>query len=188
MTLRQELSKLLSIVNKDHKGFTLIELLVGLAITGAIGGGIVTTIIQTNDTVIRNRNHLDCVIRVHQAGYWIQVDTKAARTVELDPGDTGLPVTLNWYDWEDREFEVTYDVVADELQRNLSINGSEVSTMTIASSVVSGSPSTSCRFVDTDAPPDGMGDVLVFTLTVTEGSAQNQKTETRIFKFEPKAG
>lgn len=181
------LSKLHSIFHKDQKGFTLVELLVGLVLTGAIGGGIATTVLQTNDTVIRNRNHLDCVYRVHHAGYWIQVDVKAAYTVEPDPGDTGLPLTLGWYDWDDNEYEVTYDVVDRELIRNFSVDGNTVSISTLASSVVTGPSSTFCEYIDTDDPADGKEDMVVFALTATEGGGKHKKTETRVFEFEPKA-
>jgi len=163
---------------KAQGGVTLVELMVGIAITGAIGGVIVMTIIQLDTVGSSNTNRIVSVNYVQNAGYWIQVDTKVAQTIELDAGDSGLPLILNWVDWDNTEHQVSYSLDGDKLQRIQSINSGSPNVLVVAQSVDAEPDLTNCEFVD------GM---LNFTLTTTEGSGTRGNTETRVFSFKPRA-
>lgn len=172
-----KLSRLLSI-RKSQRGIALMELMVGIAVIGAIGGVMVTTIIQTDAIGTSSRNHIVSVNYVHNAGYWIQVDAKMAQTVHLDDGDSGLPLTLSWVEWDNTKHQVTYALKDDELLRIHSVNSSTPNAISIAQSVNTEPDFTNCEFTD------GM---LNFTLTTSEGYESRMNTETRVFSFKPRA-
>ena len=172
-----KLSKLLSI-KKSQCGVALMELMVGIAVVGAIGGVMVTTIIQTDAIGTSNHNRIVSVNYVHNAGYWIQVDAKMAQTVHLDDGDSGLPLILNWVEWDNTEHQVTYAVKDDELLRIHSVNSSTPNAISIAQSINTSPEFTNCEFDD---------GVLNFTLTTSEGYDSRMNTETRVFSFKPRA-
>ncbi len=181
------ISKLFSILKGDQRGFTLVEMIVGVAIISAISGAAATSITQMNDTVINNRNQLSTISQVQNAGHWIQVDTKTAQKIEVDPGETGLPVKLTRIDWNSTMHEITYEAVNNQLLRHYAVNGVATSTIVIARSIIANPQSTNCQFVDTDPIPDGIGDELVFTVTTTKGVNSYEQTETRVFKFESRS-
>lgn len=168
--------RLISMI-KAQSGAALAELMVGIAITGAIGGVMVMTIIQTDTVGTSNTNRIVSVNYVQNAGYWIQVDTKMAQTIELDAGDSGLPVVLNWVDWDSTEHQVSYSVSGDKLQRIHLINSGSPHVIFVAQSVDTEPNLTNCEFVD---------GVLNFTLTTAEGSGKRGNTETRMFSFKPR--
>ncbi len=170
--------KLLSI-NREESGFTLPELLIGVLLTSVLCSVMAMIIIQTNNVVLTNRNHMVSVNQVHNAGYWIQVDTKMAQTVDVDAGASGLPLTLSWTEWDNTNHEVIYAVQNNTLQRIHSVNNGSPITTAIARSVDPASDMTNCQFVD---------GVLTFKLTSTEGSGPQESSETRTFKFEPRSG
>ncbi len=171
------LRKLSSII-KSQKGIALTELLVGIAITSAIGGVLVMTIIQTDDVGTSSRNRIVSVNYVHNAGYWIQVDAKMAHSIEVDEGDSGLPLTLSWVEWDNTAHQVTYLVADGELQRIHSANSGSPMTIAIARSVDADPDLTNCQYAN---------GVIDFKLTTTEGSGRRANTETRTFSFKPRS-
>ncbi len=170
--------KILSI-NEEEGGFSLPELLMGVLLTSALCSVMAMIIVQTNNVVLTNRNHMVSVNQVHNAGYWIQVDTKMAQTVDVGPGASGLPLTLSWTDWDNTNHEAIYQVQNNTLQRVYTVNSGLPITNEIARSVDSVSDMTNCQFAD---------GILTFKLTSTEGSGSQESRETRVFKFEPRAG
>lgn len=169
-------SKLASL-NNGESGVTLPETLMGLLVSGAICGVMSMILVQTNDVVVASRNHMVTVNDAHNAGYWIQVDTKMAQTVEVDSGPSGLPLTLNWVDWDNTEHEVTYFINEDELNRSHSVNSGSPSVITVAESINTAPILTNCDYVD---------GVLTFTITTTEGNDAHENSETRVLNYEPR--
>lgn len=173
MKLRELLS-----IKKSQMGVALTELMVGIAVVSAIGSVMVATIVQTDAIGTSSHNRIVSVNHVHNAGYWIQVDTKMAQTIHLDNGDSGLPLILNWVEWDNAEHQVTYTVTNDELLRIQSVNSSTPNAISIAQSVNMAPDFTNCEFAD---------GVLNFTLTTSEGNGSHMNTETRVFSFKPRA-
>ncbi len=170
--------KVLSI-GKDESGFSLPELLMGLLLTTSLCTVIAAILVHTNNVVLTNRNHMVTVNQVHNAGYWIQVDTKMAQTIDVDPGTSGLPLILSWTEWDNTNHEVVFELQNSSLQRTHTINSGPSSIHEIARSVDPASDMTNCQFVD---------GILTFKLTSTEGSGPQESSETRTFKFEPRSG
>ncbi|NQT74130.1 MAG: hypothetical protein HQ553_15410 [Chloroflexi bacterium] len=167
----------ISLINKEESGLTLPDTLMGLIVSGAICGVMSVIIVQTNDIVVDNRNHMVTVNQAHNAGYWIQVDTKVAQTVEVDEGVSGLPLTLSWVDWDNTEHEVTYSTQNNELLRTHTVNSGTPSVLAVAGSIDTAPYQTNCEYVD---------GVLTFTITTTEGSGTHQSSETRVLNYEPR--
>jgi len=167
----------ISLINKEESGVTLPETLMGLLVSAAICGVMSMILVQTNDVVVANRNHMVTINQAHNAGYWIQVDTKMAQTVEVDEGVSGLPLTLSWVNWDNTEHEVTYLIDNDELKRTHSVNSESPNVLTVAKSINTSSSLTNCEYVD---------GVLTFTITTTEGSGTHQSSETRVLNYEPR--
>lgn len=167
----------ISPINKEESGVTLPETLMGLLVSGAICGVMSMILVQTNDVVVANRNHMVTINQAHNAGYWIQVDTKVAQTVEVDEGVSGLPLTLNWVDWDNTEHEVIYSIDADELKRTHSVNDGSPNVTIVAKSIDTAPGLTNCDYVD---------GVLTFTITTTEGNDRHRSSETRVLNYEPR--
>jgi len=89
-------------LQKGEKGFTLIELVIAIAITGLIGAGITTAILQTFNLSSRTTNHMAAVREVQEAGYWVSLYAYTASDIEIT-GDSGFPLVLRWVDFETYE-------------------------------------------------------------------------------------
>ena len=173
------MSHKLSSINKEESGFSLPELLMGLLITSALCTVMAMIIVHSNNVVLTNRNHMVTVNQVHNAGYWINMDSKMAQTIEVDSGASGLPLTISWTEWDNTSHEAVYKVENSTLQRVHTVSSGTPVTNQIARSVDPSPDMTNCQFVD---------GILTFKLTSTEGSHSQESSETRIFKFEPRSG
>ncbi len=171
---------------KGQRGFTLPEMLVGLAIIGGITGVVTMSIVLTMHLTTGSRNQVSALAQTQNARFWIQRDVKMAQVVSpASPSATGLPLVLRWADWDSNvESQVIYDVVDETLARRLLIDGVNSGTTMIAMSVVEGAPSTTCRFIDTD--DDDIRDLVLFTLTITEGAGREEVSETRVLEINPR--
>ena len=172
------IKRMLSAIKNAQNGIALPEVLIGIAITGVISGVMVMTLLQTDDIGTSNRNRMVSVNYVHNAGYWIQVDAKMAHTITVDGSDSGLPLTLNWIEWDNTTHQVTYSLEDGNLQRAHSFNGGTPMANVIAQSVETDSDLTNCQFAD---------GVLTFKLTTTEGNGPRSNTETRVFNYKPRS-
>ncbi len=187
MTLLHKLISFIACINRDNSGFTLTEMLVVVAIMGTISGVTATTIMTINNVVRNSHNEMDAVSQVRNVGHWFQQDCRMAHTIETNGGDpSGLPVTLKWGTWDGTQCEVEYYLDNDELRRlhtrTAPSGGKEVYTTLIASSIMAGSPNTTCRIIDSGSKS---GEVA-FTVTATEGNGKYERSETRIFEVKPR--
>ena len=161
--------------DKAQRGFTLIELLIAITITGFISSGIAMGIMQTIATTTRNSNHTAAIKQVQNIGHWFERDVKMAQEVQVDEGDSGLPLVLSWVGWDGAEYEITYFLEGNELKRSYSVDGGEPSVLLVAESV---DPSlTNCQLV---------GNMLILEVSVTVGVGSGAVTETAVFRAEPR--
>ncbi|MBT4512176.1 MAG: hypothetical protein HOC20_08215 [Chloroflexi bacterium] len=167
-----------SSIDNSQNGLGLIELLVGIAITSLISGVLVMSIIQTDRTVSKNRNHVASVSRVHNAGHWIHTDAQMAQTVEVDDDESGLPLILAWTDWDNEHHQITYAIEEGDLTRSHVIVDGAANKNLVAQSVNISPEMTNCAF---------SSGVLTFKLTVTEGEGPRASSETRVFEVVPRA-
>lgn len=168
-------SKILS-ASRRQNGFTMIEMLVAVAIAGLIGGGVVMSIAQTVNTSAQNSDHTLAVNEFRNAVYWIRHDAKMAQTIQVDAGDSGLPLVLSWVEWDNSQHEITYDLDGGKLIRTKSVDGNE-STMLVAENI---DPAlTSFEFV---------GGMLSFDLTITVGEGSRTVTESQECTVDPRPG
>lgn len=154
------------IFHKEQRGFTLVGLLGALAITGLIAGGITTAISQVFIFNMRTTAHMTAIKQVESAVHWISRDAQMAKTITVDPGDTGFPLILTWTDYGEggATQTVTYTIDSAELWRDF--NGQ---TMRVAQYIDS---ATNCH----SSP------MFTFTVTATVGI----KSETRVCEVMPR--
>ena len=163
---------------RAQAGYSLVELLVALAITGLVGGVLVLGIPQMQQIIRRSDNHTDVATQLQNAAYWIQLDAKMAQTVSPDPGESGLPLTLSWVEWDNTTHQVVYALDEGKLWRYHSINGGEPTRKWLASCVDPSPEATGCTFSE---------GVLQFQITATQGDGNTASTETRTFRVHPRA-
>ena len=168
-------SKVLSI-SRGQKGFTAIEMLVAVAITSLIGGGVVTAISLTVNTSVRNSDHALAVNEFRNAVYWIRRDAKMAQTIQIDAGESGLPLVLSWVEWDNSQHNVTYELDNGKLMRIYSVDGDE-STILVAENV--DPTSTSFNF---------FGGILTFDLTISTGEGSRTVNESQECTVDPRPG
>ena len=163
-------------VGRGQNGFTAVEMLVAVAIAGLIGGGVVMSIAQTVNTSAQNSDHTLAVNEFRNAVYWIRHDAKMAQTIQVDAGESGLPLVLSWVEWDNSQHEITYDLDGGKLIRTKSVDGNE-STMLVAENI---DPAlTSFEFV---------GGMLSFDLTITVGEGSRTVTESQECTVDPRPG
>jgi prepilin-type N-terminal cleavage/methylation domain-containing protein len=161
---------------RGQKGFTAIEVLLAVTIAGLIGGGVVTAIALTVNTSVSNSDHTIVVDEFRNAVYWIRRDAKMAQIIQIDAGESGLPMVLSWVEWDNSQHEVTYDLSEDKLMRTYSIDGSE-STLLVAENV---DPAlTSFDFA---------GGMLTFDLTISVGDGSRTISEGQECNVDPRPG
>lgn len=169
------LSKISS-VSRGQNGFTAIEMLVAVTIAALIGGGVVMGISQTVNTSVNNSDHNLAVNEFRNAVYWIRHDAKMAQTIQVDAGESGLPLVMSWVEWDNSQYEVTYDLDSDKLMRTQSVDGNE-STILVAENV---DPAlTSFEFA---------GGMLSFDLTITVGEGSRTVSESQECTVDPRPG
>ena len=150
---------------KRSEGFSLVELLIVILITGVLGAGIVTTVFQIYNQNERSTRNMVVVQNVENTGYWINRDALMAQNATA----SGLPLTLDWQDWDGNLHQVTYSLVDNTIERVKSVN-SVITSQTIIARNIDTSPSlTTCSFAN---------GVLDFKVTAAIG----QYSETRDYE------
>jgi len=117
-----------------QNGFSLIELLVALAIASILLAAVVTF---TNSSTSMNRsiiNQANAVNQAKNAFNYISRDSQMASMVNTTSGDV-FPLTLNWVKFPTNLTVVIYTISNGALIRTESLNGTVVSTMTVANNV-----------------------------------------------------
>jgi prepilin-type N-terminal cleavage/methylation domain-containing protein len=103
---------------KNQSGFTLIEVLIGIAILGVISGGVSTLIFQTMNINGRSTAHMTAVKEVENAINFISRDVQMAQKINVtDTDPTGLPLSIDWVDWNNQSFNVVYSLQDGHLVR-----------------------------------------------------------------------
>jgi prepilin-type N-terminal cleavage/methylation domain-containing protein len=171
--------KLISSTNRRQKGFTLIELMIAMAISSAIGGGILMGIFQTTSYQAMDRARMNCVKQLENAIHYMVQDAQMAQRVTLEGDDDNFPLILEWTEWDETspEYEhiVTYRLIGSELQRqHEAVDASGVEnkneTNVVARYVESGSTETNCVYY---------GGILKVKLTATITGFPKEISETR---------
>ena len=166
-------------VLKGQRGFTAAEILVAVTIASVIGGGVVTGISQVLSTSVQNSDHTVATKQIRNVIYWVRRDAKMAQAVQVDTGDSGLPLTLSWDDWDSTHHEVTYALVDDKLIRNHTIDSGTPSPLVVAEDINPDPALTNCSYV---------GGLLSFEVTITVGVGERVINETQEFTVDPRAG
>jgi type II secretory pathway pseudopilin PulG len=168
-------SRILS-AGRGQKGFTAVGILVAVTIASLIGGGVVTAISLTVNTSVRNSDHTLAVNEFRNAVYWIRRDAKMAQTIQIDAGESGLPMVMSWVEWDSSQHEVTYELDEGKLIRTYSVDSNE-STLLVAENV---DPAlTSFDFT---------GGMLTFHLTVSAGEGSRTVSESQECNVDPRPG
>ena len=170
--------KIISIF-RGQKGFTAAEILVAVTVASIIGGGVVTSISQVLNTSTQNSDHTVATKQVRNVIYWVRRDVKMAQVVQVDAGDTGLPLVLSWDDWDSTQHEVTYALVGGNMMRNHAIDGGTPSSLRIAEDINPDLALTNCSYA---------GGLLSFKVTITVGEGSRTINETQEFTVDPRAG
>ena len=107
---------------------------------------------------------------VENAGFWVSRDALSAQNAT----SSGFPLILDWQDWDGNSYQITYNLVSDILQRNISINGGTPIQSTVAQLVNSDPILTNYQFAN---------GVLTFKITSTIGPT----SETRTYQIKLRA-
>jgi prepilin-type N-terminal cleavage/methylation domain-containing protein len=154
------------IKNGKQNGFTLIEIVLALAITGILGGGIATFTAQTFTETKRSSTHMQEILQLENAGYWLSRDVQMSQNVTAGP-NAGFPLLLKWVDENNDTFQVTYSLSDGQIQRSLSKNSQAPSDILIAHSIDSTPTLTYCNY---------QNGLLVFKATATRGTWSTSRT------------
>ena len=134
---------------RSQRGISLIELLVGLAITGAIAGGISVSIFQTLDYNARNNARMIAVKEVENAIHYISRDVQVSQKIEpAAPDPDGFPLTLTWVEWDGTENVIIYTLNGGELEREHFVNSASDSVLIVARNLNTDSSATNCDYTD----------------------------------------
>lgn len=95
-------------MKRGEKGYTFVELLVVTAIIALIANGTMISIFNVLGNTSKNRNQMNAVSQVENAGYWISLDAERAQTVEAEGlGSSGRVFTISWNQSETGTLEET---------------------------------------------------------------------------------
>jgi Tfp pilus assembly protein PilW len=128
------------IVNdKSQKGYGLIEITTGLALTMILIVGLTTFSVQTVALSTRSKNRMQAMTQVENAGYWVSRDVQMAANLTLGE-NAGFPLQLAWVDTDENEYEVTYNITQDQMQRSL-VKNDEAPVQSLIMQSINSTPS-----------------------------------------------
>jgi prepilin-type N-terminal cleavage/methylation domain-containing protein len=116
---------------KRSEGFSLVEILIVMLITGTLAAGIITMVFQIYNQNERSTRNMVVVQNVENTGYWINRDALMAQNATA----SGLPLTLDWQDWDGNMYQVIYSLSGNTLQRVKSINSVVTNQTTVARNI-----------------------------------------------------
>ncbi len=158
----------------------MIEMIVAIAISGAIGGGVLLSIYQVTSYQAMDKARMTCVKQVENAIHYIVRDAQMAQKVEPADPD-GFPLVLSWTEWNkdndsNIEHEVIYSIDNSELKRSHYVNPGEPSeTQNIVA-----------RYIDSDSDKtncDYANGVLSLELTAAITGFPKEVSETRTIEI-----
>jgi len=164
-------------INKNQRGFTLIEMIVTIALTGILSVGATTAFFQVFHQNTRSTSHMTAIKELENAMCWMSRDAQMAQVVAPDGGTSGFPLELSWVGWDNSEYQVTYTLVGNELQRSHSVNGGAPHELAVARHINPDTALTNCEFTD---------GVLTLKITAAVGSGAQAANETRVHKVSPR--
>ncbi len=157
----------------------MIEMIVAIAISSAIGGGILLGIYQTSSYQAMDKARMNCVKNLENAIHYVVQDAQMAQKIEpaAAPDPDGFDLTLTWVEWDNTQNVVTYSIVSNELKRSHSINGGDPKENILARYINSDPAETNCRYT---------GGVLSLKLTATIIGFPKEISETRDVEIIPR--
>lgn len=169
-------------IHRSQRGFTFIEMIIAIAISSAIGGGILLSIYQTSSYQAMDKARMICVKQLENAVHYIVQDAQMAQKVTVAGDDDNFPLILSWTEWDvtspEYEHVVTYTLKgsgSSELERQhlaYDISGSETKNelSVVARYIEPDSAKTNCGYA---------GGVLSLGLTATITGFPKEISETR---------
>ena len=166
----------MKLLNRSEKGFTLIELLIALPIIAIVVAAATGTLIQVIQSTSTSA-HMVALRQVQTAGYWVSKDGLQTQNITGNL-TTSSALHLNWIDWEDQSYNITYSLVGPtdgpyQLQRTDDITD----TITIVGQYLTNH--TICSWNST------MG-ILILTVEASVPGARGQQTEGRTYEIKPR--
>lgn len=167
----------------------MIEMIIAIAISSAIGGGILLSIYQTSSYQAMDRARMNCVKNLENAIHYIVQDAQMAQSIITPDADAdGFPLEMSWTEWDVDSPEyvhyVKYSLPGNgELKREHRTNdklGAETKydVNVLASYIDSSDPTkTNCSYTD---------GVLSVTLTATITGFPKVISETRDMEIIPR--
>jgi hypothetical protein len=157
-------------------------MLVAIAISSAIGGGVLLSIYQTTGYQAMDRARMNCVKQLENAVHYIVQDAQMAQKVTLSGDDDNFPLILTWTEWDANNPEykhvVTYTLIEgepNELKReHLAYDASDNETKNEINIVA--------RYIERDSAKtncDYAGGVLNLKLAATITGFPKEISETR---------
>jgi prepilin-type N-terminal cleavage/methylation domain-containing protein len=122
------------IKGKKQKGYGLIEMVAGLALAGILTTGVTTFAVQTITEGARSNNNMQAICQLENAGFWVSRDVQMAENITLGQS-AGFPLQLAWKDFDQNEYQVTYNMTDGQIKRTLVENGGEPIQTLIAQSI-----------------------------------------------------
>jgi prepilin-type N-terminal cleavage/methylation domain-containing protein len=166
---------------RNQIGYTLIEVIVGLAISGILGGGIITGIYQIGRVNEMSNARVTSVKQLENALYYLNRDVQMSQSIESNGEDYWLK--LNWTEWEENNNnEAIYIVEDGVVTRSYYVNSELVSEKPLASDI----SAFSATSPDTEASPPEKA--WTIEMTAATKSGHQQHSETRQMKIIPRPG
>ena len=179
----------LSLINRNQKGFTMIEMLVAIAISSAIGGGILLSIYQTSSYQAMDRARMNCVKNLENAIHYIIQDAQMAQKIEPDTDADGFPLVLTWVEWDETNPEYVNEVT---YRRPVS-GSSELERQHLAYDTLGGKTKDEvnvlARYIEWDSTKTNCGysgGVLTLELTAAITGFPKEISETRSMEIIPR--
>ncbi|MBM4433055.1 MAG: type II secretion system protein [Chloroflexi bacterium] len=98
-------------MKKGERGFTLIELLLVIALIASLGIAASATTVQILAVTNQNKNHVNAIRQVQNAGYWITKDALISELVTVDTNpQTAEFLVFTWTQWGYDEDSVYHTV------------------------------------------------------------------------------
>lgn len=168
----------------------MIEMIVAIAISSAIGGGILMSIYQTSSYQAMDRARMSCVKNLENAIHYIIQDAQMAQYIDTDADTDGEPFPLEmiWTEWDINSPEYVH-IVTYSLEETTN----ELKRVHVAKDVgdapTRNDVNVLARYIDSDPTKTTCsytGGVLSVTLTATITGFPKEISETRDMEIIPR--